>query len=299
MNQSIEGGHANFPGQPCPICGTKLTKSRECWHYHCRKCDYEFSELRPAISEFGHGELIDERLRHAALDEVRVSNAKVILGSLKNIRSADSGTLLDVGCAYGWFLESARDSGFVVQGIEPEEAIANLARNAGHTVHVGYFPEVLPGGARFDVITFNDVLEHIPNPRSIVVACHRCLPLRGIVSVVLPLRSGVFYRLACLLQSLRLPNSFKRMWQANFQSPHLSYFSASSLRKLFESEGFELVYTGPLKTISAQSVWSRIRYDKSSSMFLAAVQCVCVCCLTPILGLLPPDIGHFVFRKVR
>jgi hypothetical protein len=89
------------------------------------------------------------------------------------------------------------------------------------------------------------------------------------------------------------------MWQASFQSPHLSYFSHESLQKLMEAEYFEQVYVGRLRSLSLHSLWKRIRYDKSSSRITAYAQWLVIACLVPLLCILPADIGHFVFRKVE
>jgi 2-polyprenyl-3-methyl-5-hydroxy-6-metoxy-1,4-benzoquinol methylase len=245
------------------------------------------------------GEHINEQFRQEALNEVRTQNALIVLDTLISARGDANLKLLDVGCAYGWFLASARQAGVEAEGIEPEFEIAERAEASGHKVHIGFFPSDLPEEARYDAITFNDVLEHIPHPRKIAAACHARLNMNGLVSVVLPLRTGIFYRLACLIQRFGVNGPFERMWQASFQSPHLSYFSHESIRKMMKEEGFEQVYFGRLRTLSFQSLWKRIRYDRSSSRIVAFAQWPAIACLVPLLRILPADIGHFVFRKIE
>jgi len=283
----------------CPICGSLGYPVLQRWHYQCVSCDFEYSALEPAISEVRSGERIDEQLRHEALNEVRTQNAQIVLDTLIRVRGNANLALLDVGCAYGWFLASARQVRIEAEGIEPEFEIAECAKTSGHQVHIGFFPRDLPAEARYDAISFNDVLEHIPNPRAIAAACHERLNTGGLVSVVLPLSTGVFYRLACLLQRFGVNAPFERMWQASFQSPHLSYFSRQNLRKLMEAECFEQVYVGRLRTLSLKSLWKRIRYDRSSSRFVAFAQLLTIACIVPLLCILPADIGHCVFRRVE
>ena len=283
----------------CPICGLVTSPALRGWHYLCASCNFEYSVLEPAISEIQSGEHINEQLRHEALNELRTKNARIVLDTLVRVHSSENLKLLDVGCAYGWFLESAHQAGIEAEGIEPELEIAERAKASGHQVHLGFFPGDLPADTRYDVISFNDVLEHIPNPRAIAAACHDRLNTSGLVTVVLPLRSGVFYRLACQLQRFGISGPFERMWQASFQSPHLSYFSRESLRKMMESEGFKQVYMGQLRTLSLRSLWKRIRYDKSSSRVVSFAQWLAIACLLPLLRILPADIGHFVFCRVE
>jgi SAM-dependent methyltransferase len=253
----------------CPICGRTESPALRDWCYRCEACDFEYSVLEPAIAKVRGGERINEQLRYEALNEVRTQNARLVLDTLTRVRGNANLALLDVGCAYGWFLASARQARIEAEGIEPEFEIAERAKASGHQVHIGFFPGDLPEQARYDAITFNDVFEHIPNPRAIAAACHERLKAGGLVSVVLPLRSGVFYRLARLLQHFGVDGPFERMWQASFQSPHLSYFSHESLQRLMEAECFEQVYVGRLRSLSLHSLWKRIRYDKSSSRIAA------------------------------
>jgi hypothetical protein len=66
-----------------------------------------------------------------------------------------------------------------------------------------------------------------------------------------------------------------------------------------EAECFEQVYVGRLRTLSLKSLWKRIRYDRSSSRFVAFAQLLPIACIVPLLCILPADIGHCVFRRVE
>ncbi|MFP5220114.1 MAG: class I SAM-dependent methyltransferase [Actinomycetes bacterium] len=74
------------------------------------------------------------------------------------------GRLLDVGCGSGEFLEQARRQGWDVQGVEPEEGAAEVARARGVPVVTGLVQDSgLPEHA-FDVVAANHVLEHMVDP---------------------------------------------------------------------------------------------------------------------------------------
>ncbi|HEX6137905.1 MAG TPA: class I SAM-dependent methyltransferase, partial [Casimicrobiaceae bacterium] len=115
-----------------------------------------------------------EEQREAALEPLRRRNFETVLERLAAC-GAVRGELLDVGCAHGWFLDAARRRGYVASGIEPDAAIAAQAVRRGHTVTHGRFPQALPAGVRFDVIVFNDVFEHLPDPRGALGAVHAAL----------------------------------------------------------------------------------------------------------------------------
>jgi hypothetical protein len=59
-------------------------------------------------------------------------------------------------------MEAATARGITCVGIEPDLEMERRARSAGHNVIAGLFPDAIPDGARFDAITFNDVLNIFP-----------------------------------------------------------------------------------------------------------------------------------------
>jgi len=79
-----------------------------------------------------------------------------------------SGRLLDVGCAYGFFLHEAKRF-FDVSGIELAKDAAEHCRRSGLNVFTGQADETLLGRlATTDVIVLLDVIEHLPSPRDTI-----------------------------------------------------------------------------------------------------------------------------------
>jgi hypothetical protein len=88
------------------------------------------------------------------------------------------------------------------------------------------------------------------------------------------------------------------MWQEGLPSPHLAYYSGTTVLKLFRAHGFEPVAQGRLPSMTTKGLWARIRYDRSVSPLKAAALYVVAAGLTVVSDLLPPDIGYFVLRKI-
>ncbi|WP_457664937.1 bifunctional 2-polyprenyl-6-hydroxyphenol methylase/3-demethylubiquinol 3-O-methyltransferase UbiG [Thiolapillus sp.] len=86
--------------------------------------------------------------------------------------------VLDVGCGGGILAESMAEKGAHVTGIDMGDANLEVARlhllESGHEVDYRQIPVEklaleMPGA--FDVITCMEMLEHVPDPSSIVTAC--------------------------------------------------------------------------------------------------------------------------------
>jgi 2-polyprenyl-3-methyl-5-hydroxy-6-metoxy-1,4-benzoquinol methylase len=158
-----------------------MKNSLKIWHWECAKCGYEKSDFEPAINTKIVHEKIDEQQREKGLRALRIENYGTLLDAIEKIRTA-SGRLLDVGCAHGWFLEAAKERGFDTLGIEPDQQFIATAPH-GITIRQGFFPDILEETAQFDVIVFNDVLEHMPDVKAVLSGCRKHLKPGGVLVI--------------------------------------------------------------------------------------------------------------------
>ena len=150
----------------------------------------------------------------------------------------DVSTALDVGCSRGGFGITLRRhvgaSGRVV-GIEAMPGPAADARS-GHgfdEVLDGYFPDVLEGrDEAFDLISFNDVLEHILDPWQTLRDCHRHLTPGGRVLAAIP---NIQY--APVVRDL-LKGRWTYTDDGILDRTHVRFFTRASMVELFESTGY-------------------------------------------------------------
>ena len=166
--------------------------------------------------------------------------------------------LLDVGSGYGWFLDEAARLGIDAVGAEPDEAVAAISLARGVDVRVGYFPDAVRPGERFDLVTFNDVLEHVPDVRGVLRAVHRALVPDGRLAINIPSARGLAYRAACALARAGAAGPYERLWQRDLPSPHIHYFPPDALAALVGEHGFEIVSVRPLTAISRRGLWERV-----------------------------------------
>jgi 2-polyprenyl-3-methyl-5-hydroxy-6-metoxy-1,4-benzoquinol methylase len=280
----------------CIVCGTPQAAGLTGWHASCHGCGYESAALQGAINEQGAGAQLDEDARELGLKALRQQNFREIVDLAGRLARPESSRLLDVGCAHGWFLEAARDR-FEVLGIEPDEVVGGRTAARGLPVRPGYFPDALQPGETFDVIVFNDVIEHIPDIRSALDACHARLNQGGLLILNLPNSAGFFYRLSKAFAKVGWRSPFERLWQKDLPSPHVHYFRPANLERLVAKHGFERVHSGELPSLRAKGLLERIRCAGNISGPALYLQYAAVLCAIPLLRVFPSDIIVSVFRK--
>jgi SAM-dependent methyltransferase len=100
------------------------------------------------------------------------------------------GRLLDLGCAYGFLVVEALESGFRALGVDASRfALAQAARHAAPAAGrlVAAHGERLPiADASVDVVTAFDVLEHVPRPELLVAEAARVLRPGGLFVAATP-----------------------------------------------------------------------------------------------------------------
>ncbi|HEY9723552.1 MAG TPA: class I SAM-dependent methyltransferase [Oscillatoriaceae cyanobacterium] len=144
------------------------------------------------------------------------------------------GTLLEIGCATGYFLELARRSGFSIKGIEFSNDAAESAHQlTGAPIHIGDVASAIASGfvrdAEFDAIMMSHVLEHVKSPKQELNLIRRILKPGGIAVIRLPDFGSWNARLAGpAWEGLRLPF-------------HLYHFTPKTLRRYFDAADLEVV----------------------------------------------------------
>ncbi|MBM3419408.1 MAG: methyltransferase domain-containing protein [Bacteroidetes bacterium] len=282
----------------CPICRCdkikvkfKLVENV----YMCKNCGFHFAPNatfnKSLVSD------LDEVTRLKALKKLRVLNFnKIILTMKKYTISGESG--LEIGCGHGWFLETCKKNRIECSGIEPEMNFNSLYQDMGVEVLNGFFPDAVPANKKYDFIAYNDVFEHLPDIESTMIISNSLLNSKGKLIVSLPLRGGLIYNLSIIAYFLGIKSLLNRMWQFNFHSPHLSYFSKKNLIKLAEKADFEILESFPLKTINTSEIKDRVGEDKNSKPLFKNITILCVYFIYPVLQLFP-DTYCFIFRKKK
>jgi 2-polyprenyl-3-methyl-5-hydroxy-6-metoxy-1,4-benzoquinol methylase len=211
----------------------------------CRGCGLVFTNPRPSEEQIRRSYAMAEDHEYADEDCSRSINAHMSLFTIRKL--ACGGRLLDVGCATGYFLNAARLD-FDVMGVELSRWAAEHARTRlGLNIHCGTIDDLPPAEGPFDVLTLNDVIEHVTDPQRTL---HRA------ASLLRP--GGILYLITPDVRSLSARILRGRWW--GFRPAHLYYFSADTLSRMLERAGLEPVLIRSYGRIFTYRYWlSRIR----------------------------------------
>lgn len=153
----------------------------------------------------------------------------VLLKKYKN-----SGTLLDIGCAMGTFMEMAAES-WDVYGIEISSYASKIAKEKKLKVFNGRLQNAPYINSKFDIVTLWDTIEHLNDPLETVQFIGKMLKPGGIIALTTPDVGSAVARIS------------GKYWHLYNIPQHLSYFSKNTIGDLLNKGGFkvkEISYPG-------------------------------------------------------
>lgn len=224
----------------CPCCGRKnITsvlsaedytvshKRFEIWA--CRECTIRFTQNIPGVNEIGPYYQSENYISHSDTNKGiinklyhKVRNRTLIqkLNTVKEITGKSTGSILDVGCGTGAFLNTMQQSGWQITGLEPDVTARKKAKEL-HNLNLDS-PEKLFSlpAESFDAITLWHVLEHVHELHIYLKRLRELLKSGGKLFIAVP--NYTSYDAIV----------YKQFWAAYDVPRHLYHFSPDSMGKL-------------------------------------------------------------------
>ena len=188
----------------CVIC--ESDRAQPVWRQgriridECKGCGVFFTVERPTEKEmmglYDGNTLIRERPDTITKNEEckpawKMAEHAQLLDRISDL-GVSGGALLDVGCFSGLFLSNASKRGFDVSGVEPNhEAYLHVRNFWGFEVAHGTLSAADLASERFSVVSFLDVIEHVPDPVSELKEALRLLRPGGLLLLATPNVKGL------------------------------------------------------------------------------------------------------------
>ncbi len=220
----------------CPVCGgndsTKVLEKDGYDLVRCRSDGHVYVSNPPAPGELAgiYGAeyfdgTADVGYRHSAFEmsDRRTERARRRVAKLR--RLVPEGSVLDVGCGPGFFLNEA-SAFYDVSGCDISRAAAEYAKSVFDIdVQVTDFLDY-QNGQPYDAVTMFSQLEHTADPRANLQKANGLLVDGGLLLLSLPNFRGLPH----LVQG--------RGWRGLSIPEHLNFFDSQNLRRLLAETGF-------------------------------------------------------------
>lgn len=170
--------------------------------------------------------------------QVATIHADVLAALEAGVADGAPRRVLDIGCGTGDLLRTLASAGWDAIGTEPAREIADVGRAQGSNIEAATAAEYLAawrqaGAPPFGGVVLLNVLEHIPDPASLLLTLAPALAPGGRLVV-------------------RVPNDFSPLQEAALRMlggepwwvavpDHVNYFDHASIGTLLERTGFQVV----------------------------------------------------------
>jgi len=239
MVQEIDNQSLNI--EVCPICGEKMQIVVTNSPYRivqCKSCRFIYRSPKPKTDEVNEYYSLAQTSTHDVDRKLRQIQATQRLERLRRkINFIKIGSILEVGCDDGLFLQTVKDRfpKIGLFGIEPSQKRAESARCLYSLQNVVATPfEQANFNRTFDLIIAFHVLEHVTDPVKFLEKIKPLMKPDSFLCLEVPTVS---------LSRLDLPFGIKVLAPGYTQSPeHLSFFVPQTFRHLLERCGFQIVF---------------------------------------------------------
>ena len=242
----------------CPLCGSsqrgdkvyeaepyRVVQCRECglWYLSPRLDEASIIERYREDDYFSGGSGKYEGYSDYALQERQLrATFRHLLRKLHAL-GMTGGSLLEVGCGYGYLLSEAKPYFDSITGTDFSAGAVEQAKAHADDVYLGGV-EALVAEQQFDCVIAVEVIEHIYDPNTFIEKLYRKLKPGGWLLLATPdMGSGWRKLLGTRWPSFKFPE-------------HVTYFDRHTLSALFERHGFDAITSVPSPHLFPLSVIS-------------------------------------------
>lgn len=241
----------------------------------CRKCGFAFTEKTRNVLESVYGEeyfhiedFKNINRGYRSYEKDRESHKYYFEKKLDLIKKyLPSGKILDVGCALGFFMETAKEKGYDPYGVDVSKYAVSYAQKRFpkkaflNTLKDAHFKEKF-----FDGVTMFQTIEHLEDPSESLSEAGKILKEKGYLVIATPNHN-------CFMRKM-----MGKYWFEYKPEEHINFFDEKTIKYLLDESGFRLIeikgdvfyypvnyileriaYYSPLKILNKISINNNIR----------------------------------------
>lgn len=205
----------------------------------CGNCDFVF--VNPRIKDTDLHKIYSENYftnesggygyhQYELTSQLRLKTFEKWFKEIEPFLTKEKGTVLDIGCASGHFLELIKEKGWEVEGIELDKEMVKKLKEKN--IKVFSFPfEEFVCNKKYKLITMFDVVEHIPDLKKTFKKLHDLLDDDGVIAIITPNFNSTQRKL------------FGRNWFQYKPHEHIQYFSPETLAKAVRPYGLIVAHS--------------------------------------------------------
>ena len=237
----------------CPVCqGSGFSNylnvedytvsHREFTIQECHSCNFLLTNPRPSQDEIGAYYQSEEYISHH--DESKTLMSKIyksvrdhtISGKVKMINELIplKGTILDVGCGTGNFIQACKSDGWKISGTEPDPGANEVASKRVGEKIFSSIDDARLAEKSYDIITLWHVLEHVHALNETVSWLGKHLNPNGKIIIAVPNPQSYDAQ------------KYGRFWAAYDVPRHLYHFTKKTMSKLMEKHSLEVIKILPM-----------------------------------------------------
>lgn len=222
----------------CIICNSNYKESRIRGLLECESCHFITTDIDLSQEEiegiysadyFKGKEYSNYLLDKNIIQKNFKKRLKKLLSFVDNSREK---SLFEIGCAYGFFLELARDNFREVAGIDISPEATGYAQdflklNVATGDFLGYDLRM-----KFDVFCLWDTIEHLKEPHLYIKKISEHINKDGVIAITTADIGSL---------NARIRGS---KWRQIHPPTHIHYFSKETLSRLLKRNEFDIIYVG-------------------------------------------------------
>ncbi len=204
----------------------------------CNKCQLLITNPRPSAASIGQYYDSTAYISHhddtgsllaTAYNQVRKLTTRQKIRTLEHYTGKLPKTILDIGCGTGYFLSECQQSGWEIEGTEPDADARKAAEQKTGRQLAASIQEASLQDRPFSAITLWHVLEHIHELNPTLEWLSKHLDPKGTLFIAVPNPESVDAQ------------KYRKYWAAYDLPRHLYHFTKATMEKLLTKHHFQLI----------------------------------------------------------